>query len=252
MSKIYNRHIMSNKKAFAPGGWGDEERSVDMLSQRLVESQLRPIDQDWLQFDLNLLSPQHQVIVKEQYFFDLGLIVAKTRIELNYPLSDILDFLSAYRQLAQENNQIRYVVGAYLLETMAYESVNELELAQLSFDKAVATAIIPKYFLAFLHYKLDFLRYLEQSEQAKAYLVHSLKQVFQADLTTHGLPNILSQRETQVLNGMSKGLLNKEIAYDLGVSVNTVKNHVRNIFEKLEVNNRIKALAKAAELGLVS
>lgn len=62
---------------------------------------------------------------------------------------------------------------------------------------------------------------------------------------------LLSKRETQVLEWMSRGKSNWEIGQILNVSMYTVKNHVSNIIKKLEVNNRQHAIVKGIELGLV-
>lgn len=53
----------------------------------------------------------------------------------------------------------------------------------------------------------------------------------------------LSPRELQILDGIGEGLTNKAIAGQLGISEQTVKNHVSTIFVKLDVDNRIAALS---------
>jgi ATP/maltotriose-dependent transcriptional regulator MalT len=55
----------------------------------------------------------------------------------------------------------------------------------------------------------------------------------------------LSARETEVLSYIAKGLKNQEIADAMFVSLSTVKTHTKNIFEKLEVRNRIEAVQKS-------
>ena len=61
----------------------------------------------------------------------------------------------------------------------------------------------------------------------------------------------LSKREIAVLNAMTDGLSNKEIARRLGISFHTVKFHVASILEKLEAETRTEAVFKAAQLGIV-
>jgi len=48
----------------------------------------------------------------------------------------------------------------------------------------------------------------------------------------------LSDRENEVLSLVTKGYSNKEIAQELCISVNTVKNHISNIMKKMNVKNR--------------
>ena len=54
----------------------------------------------------------------------------------------------------------------------------------------------------------------------------------------------LSEREKEILNHLSKGLRYKEIADQLYLSTETVRTHIRNIYEKLQVNSRTAALNK--------
>lgn len=61
----------------------------------------------------------------------------------------------------------------------------------------------------------------------------------------------LSPRELEVLQLISKGLSNQEIGKRLFLALDTVKGHNRRIFEKLQVNRRTEAIARARELGLI-
>jgi DNA-binding NarL/FixJ family response regulator len=54
----------------------------------------------------------------------------------------------------------------------------------------------------------------------------------------------LTMREEQVLNLLSKGYLYKEIAVELSISSDTVHNHIRKIYEKLQVHSRTEAVVK--------
>jgi len=62
----------------------------------------------------------------------------------------------------------------------------------------------------------------------------------------------LSERELEVLQYIAEGLTNREIADRLYISLNTVKVHARNIYGKVNVNNRTQAVARARELGILS
>ncbi|MEI9942712.1 MAG: LuxR C-terminal-related transcriptional regulator [Chitinophagaceae bacterium] len=54
----------------------------------------------------------------------------------------------------------------------------------------------------------------------------------------------LSNREKEILEQLSKGLMYKEIAAELFISQETVRKHVYHIYEKLHVSNRVEAVNK--------
>lgn len=62
---------------------------------------------------------------------------------------------------------------------------------------------------------------------------------------------LLSERELEVLDCMIDGQTTQQMAARLFISENTVKTHVRHIFEKLEVSNRAEAVGKAMQMGLI-
>ncbi len=61
----------------------------------------------------------------------------------------------------------------------------------------------------------------------------------------------LTDRELQVLKLVAKGLSNREVAEELFISENTVKNHVRNILEKLHLHSRMEAVVYAVREKLL-
>lgn len=61
----------------------------------------------------------------------------------------------------------------------------------------------------------------------------------------------LTKREIEVLKLLAEGLFNKEIAYMLAISEKTVKNHVSNIFKKINVSDRTQAAVYAIKNNLV-
>lgn len=61
----------------------------------------------------------------------------------------------------------------------------------------------------------------------------------------------ISKREHEVLELMVQGLSNQEIADKLFVSVNTIKTHSSNLFQKLGVSRRTQAIQRAKELRLI-
>jgi DNA-binding NarL/FixJ family response regulator len=61
----------------------------------------------------------------------------------------------------------------------------------------------------------------------------------------------LSKREVEVLRGVANGKDNLEIATELFISPNTVKNHISNILTKLQIENRIQAAVYAVRRGII-
>lgn len=64
-------------------------------------------------------------------------------------------------------------------------------------------------------------------------------------------PPVLSDREREVLQLISEGMSNPEISKQLYLSLGTVKSYVRNILNKLSVDDRVQAAAKAVREGLI-
>ena len=96
-------------------------------------------------------------------------------------------------------------------------------------------------------------------EELAAALVHVLDQggvlpPVGASRGQHGAPTAapaLTERELQVLNGMSRGRSNGEIGRELFLSEDTVKTHARRLFRKLEASDRAQAVAVGYRWGLV-
>ena len=62
----------------------------------------------------------------------------------------------------------------------------------------------------------------------------------------HGIDEVdlLTPKEKEILKALSKGLRYKEIASEMHISIETVRSHVRHIYEKLHVQSRTEALNK--------
>src|SRR4029077_6807836 len=65
------------------------------------------------------------------------------------------------------------------------------------------------------------------------------------------ISELLSPREQKVINLIAQGRSNKEIGRSLGITPETVKSHVRHIFDKLNVYKRSRAVSLAHSLGIV-
>jgi DNA-binding NarL/FixJ family response regulator len=76
-------------------------------------------------------------------------------------------------------------------------------------------------------------------------IARKLVTVFREQHANEQTVEALSQRENQVLQLLSRGLLYKEIADQLLISTGTVRQHIHRIYEKLHVQNRTEAINKA-------
>ena len=66
------------------------------------------------------------------------------------------------------------------------------------------------------------------------------------------LPSLLTLRETEILDHIARGYINKQVASKLGISEQTVKNHLSSILRKLDVNDRTQAVVLAMHNGWIS
>jgi PAS domain S-box-containing protein len=109
---------------------------------------------------------------------------------------------------------------------------------------------------------------LPDGRQDGASLVHLLKPVESESilgqaLTRAGLVGLpsgsrppvqppLTSRETEILRWVAAGLQNKEVAQKLGISLATVRNHIHNILDKLQVHSKLEAVSLAFRSGWVT
>ncbi|WP_405171383.1 response regulator transcription factor [Paenibacillus sp. FSL H8-0280] len=81
-------------------------------------------------------------------------------------------------------------------------------------------------------------------------LAYRILQEFPAPRSEDVQDNPLTARELEILQWVSAGYTNREIAYQLGISDQTVKNHLKNILQKLQLENRVQLTRYALESGL--
>ena len=88
-------------------------------------------------------------------------------------------------------------------------------------------------------------RFPDQSEAGPG------KKGLQAGGFSPGIYTALTVKEKEVLALLAKGFSNEEISQELYITVGTAKSHINNLFSKMGVNNRTKAVTKALEMGLI-
>lgn len=76
-------------------------------------------------------------------------------------------------------------------------------------------------------------------------------EVVSKELDQRSAARVFGQREREIIALVATGSSNAEIASELGISVNTVRTHLQSLFAKLQVQSRLRLVARARELGLV-
>jgi LuxR family transcriptional regulator, maltose regulon positive regulatory protein len=188
-----------------------------------------------------------------------------------------LPLLSRLLKAAQEGTRGRSVIEILVLQSLAHQSVED-EAATL---KALEGALVLAQPESFVRTFIDegepvsklLLELLKQKgkrwESEKPELLHyvvKLKELFapggpvptarMAAQETEALPwwyaeDPLSERELEVLQHVARGLSNQEIADKLFLSAGTVKRHMSNIYQKLDVHSRTQALERARTLKVL-
>jgi len=69
---------------------------------------------------------------------------------------------------------------------------------------------------------------------------------------TEDIMSPLTPREIEILDYVARGFLNKQIAIELGISEQTIKNHVTSILRKLNANARTEAVVLAIKQGMIT
>jgi NarL family two-component system response regulator LiaR len=102
----------------------------------------------------------------------------------------------------------------------------------------------------------DLLRSIREAYRGESSLhpriARKVLQGFYQPLASQAEPELLTERETEVLGWVARGLTNQEIAEKLFVSHATVRTHVSNILAKLHLANRVQAALYALKSGLVT
>jgi DNA-binding NarL/FixJ family response regulator len=94
----------------------------------------------------------------------------------------------------------------------------------------------------------ELLSAVERVAEGGTYVDPRLDRVLLSEHATSRLPN-LSPREREIMHLMAEGGTAQDVGAQLGVSVETVRTHVRNVIRKLQARNRVHAIAIALQRG---
>lgn len=184
-------------------------------------------------------------------FEDLTLVrilLAKGEIKAVPPILDTL------LEQAQAAGRVRTCIEAMTLQALFHQSSNNVPAAVEGLSQALNLAAAKGFVRVFLE-SASLFELLPQARPAAPELVDALLSKRGAEsesqpLPLAQLPDPLTEQELRVLDLIVAGKSNREIAEELVITVGTAKWHVHNVLQKLGVNNRPKAIARARELGL--
>ena len=151
------------------------------------------------------------------------------------------------------------VVEANLLAALAHRELGDQRAATAATESALALAEADRLILPFaMTGSLELLEAMPRHETAHAALLTDILDVMRGSSISPGdepsLAEIeqLSPSELRVLRYLPTNLSRPEIASELSVSVNTVNTHIRNIYAKLQAQDRSSAVQRAREMRLLS
>jgi LuxR family transcriptional regulator, maltose regulon positive regulatory protein len=190
---------------------------------------------------------------------------------------EAMGLLERLLKAAEEGGRTGSVIEILILQAIAYHAQGDLPAALMSLQHALALAEPEGYVRIFLDQGSSMMQLLREASareimprQILPNYTDKLLAAFEAEKQNNedkpgltpalpkghrdGEPLIepLSQRELKILQLIAQGLSNREIGERLFLALDTVKGHNRKIFDKLQVQSRTEAVARARELGLLS
>jgi LuxR family maltose regulon positive regulatory protein len=161
--------------------------------------------------------------------------------------------------LAQKEDRMRAVIKIMALQALVLQAQGAMDRAISTIIQALTLAEPEGYVLTFTEEGVGMTRLLNSvltvrraGASSQRFSPEYLKLLLDASAPSKTPSNtLLSERELEILRLISSGLSNQEIADRLVIAMTTVKWHVRQIFNKLNVNSRTQVLARARELSLL-
>jgi LuxR family maltose regulon positive regulatory protein len=171
---------------------------------------------------------------------------------------EAIGLLERLLKAAQSGERMGSVIEILALLALAHQLQGNLKAALAPLEKALALAEPEGYLRIFVDEGFPMAQLLQEVARDRhgktvnyaRRLLASLGQPERAAPVKQGLIEPLSERELQVLKLLGSDLSGPEIARQLMVSLNTLNTHIKNIYTKLEVNNRRAAVHRAEELHL--
>jgi LuxR family maltose regulon positive regulatory protein len=190
-------------------------------------------------------------------------------------LQPVLDFLDAQYRFTEAHGWVGWMIDTLIAQALAFQVQGKEDEALQALGRTLTFAEPEGYTRIFLDEGLPMARLLYKAvqrgimpeyagkllaafnatltDEADATIRRPMTRVQDSSSIVRPVPVVepLTQRETEVLKLIAEGLSNREIALRLFISLSTVKRHNATIFSKLAVYNRIQAVARGRDLGLL-
>jgi len=175
-----------------------------------------------------------------------------------------IELLDNLLELAENNGWGGKVIKILALQAVTFHEIGKPKLAQIKLAQALTLAKPDGYIRTFVDEGplMAALLYEALKHEMMPDYVQRLLAAFPKTCPKEGnstsprvdqseLVEPLSDREIEVVELLAKGLTNQGVAEKLFLSVHTIKTHTRNIYGKLNVNNRTQAVNRARTLGIL-
>jgi|GEM_PF-1195805 ATP-dependent transcriptional regulator len=188
--------------------------------------------------------------IAEEYIIFCKVLILKGKID------DALMLLNKLLASIKEQNSIYVIIKAYIYRIEIFCIKGQFENAAKDLKEALIMGYENGFIRPFLFKSIKMSKTLLKTIKGMKfkkdyYKMEEYSNKILALYSTEENNEIISKREKQVLQLIEKGAKNLEIAEKLFISESTAKSHILNIFSKLGVHNRVQAVAKAKEIGII-
>jgi len=219
---------------------------------------------DWVRAQRLSVDDELSYLREFDYITLVRVLLARYQIDrAGHSISGAVALLERLLKAAEEGGRKGSAIEILILQAIAYHAQGNLPAALLPLQHALTLAEPDGYVRIFLDEGPGMMQLLREASARESIpdYTEKLLAAFEAEKRkSEDKPDLppaelliesLSQRELKILQLIAQGLSNREIGERLFLALDTVKGHNRKIFDKLQVQSRTEAIARARELGLL-